>query len=66
MAGCHPAPVQGRADSKEWVVLELIFRDLTSLVRTNVVLGVAVAAIYAVFIGAGVRELVRHLHHRHV
>lgn len=47
-------------------MLELIFRDLTSLVRTNVVLGVAVAAIYAVFIAAGVRELVRHLHHRHV
>jgi len=47
-------------------VLDMIFRDLTSLVRTNVVLGFAVAAIYAVFVAAGVRALVRHLHHRHV
>ncbi len=53
-------------ERKESAVQEIVFRDLTALVRTNVVLGFAVAAIYGVFVVAGVRELVRHLQHRHV
>ena len=44
---------------------EVIIRDLTGLVRTNVVLGLAVAVIYAIMLIAGVREAVRRMRHRH-